>query len=135
MDWQEGLKSRVWWFWRNITQWARPAGRFFAQAGRVHEDRFLAAEHVEYFLTGPEGHLQRSAKTGSPLPIQLSLHSLDQVVRELAPFLGGNCPIYLIYDEHAQVEQPAEVVQATLATIRSLPSYGAHIRSAFILVG
>jgi len=72
----------------------------------------------------------------SPLPIQLSIHTLDSVVRELVPFFGENCPVRVIYNKRThQTVHPTEVVQATLSTIHSVPDYTPHTRSAFILVG
>ena len=71
----------------------------------------------------------------NPLPIQLSIHTLDRVVRELAPFLGPECPISVIYNKLPQFAQPAEVLQATLSTIQPVPGYTPQTRSAFILVG
>jgi hypothetical protein len=82
-----------------------------------------------------EGNFRRNAAR-NPLPIQLSIHTLDSVVRELVPFFGENCPISVIYNKSpAQMVQSAEVVQATLSTIQNVPDYVPHTRSAFILVG
>jgi precorrin-4 methylase len=79
---------------------------------------------------------RRNSRSGNPLPIQLSIHTLDNVVRELVPFFGENCPISVIYNKSpAHSVHHAEVVQATLSTINSTSDYGAHTRSAFILIG
>jgi precorrin-4 methylase len=75
-------------------------------------------------------------RSGRPLPIQLSIHTLDNVVRELVPFFGEHCPISVIYNKSpAQMVHHAEVVQATLSTIHSASDYSPHTRSAFILIG
>src|SRR5262245_47025728 len=64
----------------------------------------------------PEGFQHNAAH---PLSIQLSIHTLDRVVRELVPFFGEDCPILVIYNKRtAQIAHPAEVVQATLGTIK-----------------
>jgi hypothetical protein len=137
MDRQNSLRSRVWRSWLTLAPWPRPGARVSAQAGGLepNDDHSLPIESREYPPIEADGYFQLNARGGNPLPIQLSLHTLDRVVRELAPFLGGNCPISVIYNKPAQVAQPAEVVQATLSTIRSVPGYPPHTRSAFILVG
>jgi hypothetical protein len=81
-------------------------------------------------------YFRRYSRSGRPLPIQLSIHTLDNVVRELVPFFGEHCPISVIYKKSpAQGIQHAEVVQATLSTIHGASDYSPHTRSAFILVG
>jgi hypothetical protein len=93
---------------------------------------------------GPSGYpplhtgdnFRRNSRSGSPLPIQLSIHTLDNLVRELTPFFGEHCPISVIYNRSpAQNVHHAEVVQATLSTIHSASDYTLHTRSAFILIG
>jgi precorrin-4 methylase len=82
------------------------------------------------------GYFRRNSRLREPLPIQLSIHTLDDVVRELVPFFGENCPISVIYNKSpAQSVHHAEVVQATLSSIRSASDHSPHTRSAFILVG
>jgi hypothetical protein len=137
MDKQDSLKSRVWRSWLALALWPSLGERVSAQAGEpeLNDDDFLPIESRGYPPIEADGYFQLNATAGNPLPIQLSLHTLDRVVRELAPFLGGNCPISVIYNKPTQIAQPAEVVQATLATIRSVPGYAPHTRSAFILVG
>jgi hypothetical protein len=81
-------------------------------------------------------NFQGNSRSGRPLPIQLSIHTLDNVVRELVPFFGEHCPISVIYSKgSAQSVHHAEVVQATLSTIHSASDNSLHTRSAFILVG
>ena len=81
-------------------------------------------------------NFQGNSRSGRPLPIQLSIHTLDNVVRELVPFFGEHCPISVIYNKSsAQSVHHAEVVQATLSTIHSASDDSPHTRSAFILVG
>jgi precorrin-4/cobalt-precorrin-4 C11-methyltransferase len=71
-----------------------------------------------------------------PLPIQLSLHTLDDIVRELVPFFGEDCPIRLVYtDSLPHAPYSTEVVQATLATIQSISNYNPYTGSPFIVVG
>ena len=81
-------------------------------------------------------NFRRNSRSGRPLPIQLSIHTLENVVRELVPFFGEHCPISVIYSKSpAQSVHHAEVVQATLSTIHSVSDNTPHTRSAFILVG
>jgi hypothetical protein len=81
-------------------------------------------------------NFRRNSRPGRPLPIQLSIHTLDNVVRELVPFFGEHCPISVIYSKSpAQSVHHAEIVQATLSTIHSASDHSPHTRSAFILVG
>jgi hypothetical protein len=137
MNRQDSLRNRIWRSWLALAPWPRLGARVSAQAGEpeLNDDDSLPIESRGYPPIEADGYFQLNSTAGNPLPIQLSLHTLDRVVRELAPFLGGNCPICVIYDKPAQIAPPAEVVQATLATIRSVPGYAPHIRSAFILVG
>lgn len=81
-------------------------------------------------------NFRRNSRSGRPLPIQLSIHTLDNLVRELIPFFGEHCPISVIYNKSpAQSVHHAEVVQATLSTIHSASDYSPQTRSAFILIG
>jgi hypothetical protein len=83
-----------------------------------------------------EDNFRRNSRSGMPLPIQLSIHTLDNLVRELIPFFGEHCPISVIYNKSpAQSVHHVEVVQATLSTIHSASDYSPHTRSAFILIG
>jgi precorrin-4 methylase len=115
----------------------------FDLAGKLGEHNASSQDMTNYLPRGDQypplqegANFLRNVRSGTPLPIQLSIHTLDNVVRELVPFFGENCPISVIYNKSpAQVVHPAEVVQATLSTIQNVSDYSPHARSAFILVG
>ena len=80
----------------------------------------------------PEGeNLAAFAATGATLAIHLSIHALGQVVVELVPFYGAECPVAVVW----RASWPDErVVRGTLATIES--AIGPEMdRTALILVG
>jgi len=71
------------------------------------------------------------AATGATLAIHLSVHALSQVVEELSPHYGTDCPVAVVW----RATWPDErIVRATLATI--VAAVGPEIdRTALILVG
>ncbi len=80
----------------------------------------------------PEGEtLANFARTGAVLAIHLSVHVLENVVKELSPFYGDDCPVAVVW----RATWPDQrVVRATLATLQS--SLSAEMeRTALILVG
>lgn len=80
----------------------------------------------------PEGEsLARFAATGATLAIHLSIHKLAEVVVELIPAYGADCPVAVVY----RASWPDErIVHATLATIEASMGQGVE-RTALILVG
>ncbi len=81
----------------------------------------------------PEGEkLATYAATGATLAIHLSIHVLDKVVAELAPFYGADCPVAIVY----RASWPDErVIRATLGTIAAEVARQPVERTALILVG
>jgi precorrin-4/cobalt-precorrin-4 C11-methyltransferase len=80
----------------------------------------------------PEGEtLANFARTGATLAIHLSVHVLPQVVTELTPHYGPDCPVAVVW----RASWPDErVVRATLGTLET--AVGAEMeRTALILVG
>ncbi|PZP96221.1 MAG: precorrin-4 C(11)-methyltransferase [Variovorax paradoxus] len=80
----------------------------------------------------PEGEaLARFAATGATLAIHLSIHVLAQVVAELLPFYGPDCPVAVVW----RASWPDErVLRGTLASIEA--AVGPTMdRTALILVG
>lgn len=80
----------------------------------------------------PEGEsLANFAATGATLAIHLSVHVLDNVIAELQPHYGGDCPVAVVW----RASWPDErVVKATLDTLKT--AIGAEMeRTALILVG
>ncbi len=80
----------------------------------------------------PEGEsLRNFAATGATLAVHLSIHNLAQVVADLTPGYGADCPVAVVY----RASWPDErVVRATLATIEAAMAEGVE-RTALILVG
>lgn len=79
----------------------------------------------------PGETLENFARTGAVLAIHLSIHVLDQVVAELAPHYGADCPVAVIW----RASWPDQkVVRATLATLDRAIA-GEMERTALIFVG
>ena len=80
----------------------------------------------------PSGEtLENFARTGAVLAIHLSVHVLENVVKELTPHYGADCPVAVVW----RASWPDErVVRATLGTLQT--AVGAEMeRTALILVG
>ncbi|MBH1973483.1 MAG: precorrin-4 C(11)-methyltransferase [Rhodobacteraceae bacterium] len=76
-------------------------------------------------------NLAAFAATGATLAIHLSVHVLDQVIADLTPHYGADCPVAVVW----RASWPDQrIVRATLATLQT--SIGAEMeRTALILVG
>ncbi|HEX7855829.1 MAG TPA: precorrin-4 C(11)-methyltransferase [Sphingobium sp.] len=75
--------------------------------------------------------LERFAATGATLAIHLSIHNLAQVVADLVPAYGEDCPVAVVW----RASWPDErVVRATLATVEGAVA-GSMERTALIFVG
>ncbi len=81
----------------------------------------------------PNGEtLEAFAKTGATLAIHLAITNLANVVRELIPSLGEDCPCVVAY----RVSWPDEAFfHGTLGTIRAQVKAAGITRTALILVG
>ncbi|WP_442756623.1 precorrin-4 C(11)-methyltransferase [Methylocystis sp. JAN1] len=72
------------------------------------------------------------AQSGATLAIHLSIHVLAQVVEELTPFYGTDCPVALVY----RASWPDErIVRGSLATIAAKAAEAPMERTALIVVG
>ncbi|MCL8383213.1 precorrin-4 C(11)-methyltransferase [Xanthobacter aminoxidans] len=72
------------------------------------------------------------AQTGAMLAIHLAIHALEQVVAELVPVLGADCPVAVV----ARATWPNErVVRGTLGDIADKLAEDPIPRTALILVG
>jgi precorrin-4/cobalt-precorrin-4 C11-methyltransferase len=72
------------------------------------------------------------AATGATLAIHLAIHALDQVVAELLPHFGADCPVAVV----AQASSPDErIVRGTLGNISTMVAADPIERTAIILVG
>ena len=73
------------------------------------------------------------AATGTTLAVHLSIHVLEDVVAELLPHYGADCPAAVVY----RASWPEErVIEASLATLPAAVAQAGGIdRTALILVG
>ena len=79
----------------------------------------------------PGETLENFARTGAVLAVHLSIHVLPQVIAELTPHYGPDCPLAIVW----RASWPDEVVmRATLGTV-DLAAAAAMERTALILVG
>ena len=80
----------------------------------------------------PEGeNLNRFAATGATLALHLSIQNLEQVVEDLTPAYGSDCPVAVVY----RASWPDErIIRATLSTIAGAMDESIT-RTAIILVG
>jgi precorrin-4/cobalt-precorrin-4 C11-methyltransferase len=80
----------------------------------------------------PREKLATFAQTGATLAIHLSIHVLENVVAELTPFYGADCPIALVY----RASWPDEtIVRGVLGDIVARATETPMERTALILVG
>jgi precorrin-4/cobalt-precorrin-4 C11-methyltransferase len=56
----------------------------------------------------------RAGRVSRPLSISLTIHTLDELARNLLPFYGEDCPVAVVYDDHGATN---EIAQGTLANI------------------
>lgn len=72
------------------------------------------------------------AASGATLAVHLSIHVIGQVVAELTPFYGADCPVAIVF----RASWPDErVLRGTLATIAAQVHESGLERTALILVG
>ena len=79
----------------------------------------------------PRETLAGFGATGATLAIHLSIHALDQVVADLTPCYGADCPVALVWRASWPDQQ---IVRATLSTVQAAAA-GKPERTAIILVG
>jgi precorrin-4/cobalt-precorrin-4 C11-methyltransferase len=80
----------------------------------------------------PKEKLASFAATGATLAIHLAIHRIDEIVAELTPHYGADCPIALVM----RASWPdARVLRGTLANIQASVSAEPMERTALILVG
>ena len=71
-------------------------------------------------------------QSGATLAIHLAIHALPQVVAELTPLYGADCPVAIV----VKASWPDErIVRATLSTIEGLVAAEPIERTALIFVG
>ncbi|MFQ3788380.1 precorrin-4 C(11)-methyltransferase [Halomonas sp. A29] len=113
---------------------------FAAAAATLGQELTLPGEAQSLVLTRtpgrasamPDGEtLANFARTGATLAIHLSIHNLAQVVEDLMPFYGADCPVAIVW----RASWPDErVVRGRLSTVVSQVD-DAMQRTALILVG
>lgn len=80
----------------------------------------------------PEGEtLENFAATGATLAIHLSIGNLDNVVTQLSPAYGSDCPVAVVYRASWPDQQ---IIRSTLATLKGDVTENIT-RTALILVG
>lgn len=81
----------------------------------------------------PKGEeLSELAKSHATLAVHLSINNLANVVRDLTPHYGDDCPVVVAY----RVSWPDEAfIRGTLATIRDKVKGSGITRTALVLVG
>lgn len=76
--------------------------------------------------------LARFGATGTTLAIHLAIHALDQVVEELTPLYGGDCPVAIV----VKASWPDErIIRGTLGDIAGRVAADPIERTALIFVG
>ena len=76
--------------------------------------------------------LAQFGATGATLAIHLAIHALDQVVAELTPLYGADCPVVIV----ARASWPEErILRGTLGSIEALHAQEPIERMAIIFVG
>jgi precorrin-4/cobalt-precorrin-4 C11-methyltransferase len=113
---------------------------FAAAAAALETELTLPGQAQSVVLTRTPGRasampkaesLRNFAATGATLAIHLSIHNLAQVVADLLPAYGPDCPAAVVY----RASWPDQrIVRATLAGIEAAMSEGIE-RTALILVG
>jgi len=113
---------------------------FAAAAASLGAELTLPGQVQSVVLTRTPGRASRMpeaeslaafAATGATLAIHLSIHNLDDVIADLRPVLGGDCPAAVVW----RASWPEErTVRATLDTLVAAVG-GSMERTALILVG
>lgn len=80
----------------------------------------------------PGETLANFGRTGATLAVHLAIHALDQVVAELSPLYGPDCPVAIVF----RASWPDErIIRGTLATIAQKFAEEPVERTAIIFVG
>jgi len=127
---------------RNIPYTLTPGVPAFAAAAAALQCELTVPEVAQsVVLTRVGGRASRMperetlagfAATGATLVIHLAVHSIEQIVAELTPFYGADCPAAVV----AKASSPGQrVVSGTLADIAAAVGEARIERTALILVG
>jgi len=127
---------------RNIPYTLTPGVPAFAAAAAALQCELTVPEVAQsVVLTRVGGRASRMperetlaafAATGATLVIHLAAHAIDQIVAELTPFYGADCPTAVV----AEASSPGErVLSGTLAEIAAAVGQARIERTALIMVG
>ena len=127
---------------RNIPYTLTPGVPAFAAAAAALQCELTVPEVAQsVVLTRVGGRASRMpecetlaafAATGATLVIHLAAHAIDQIVAELTPFYGADCPTAVV----AEASSPGErVFLGTLAEIAAAVAEARIERTALIMVG
>jgi precorrin-4/cobalt-precorrin-4 C11-methyltransferase len=127
---------------RNIRYTLTPGVPAFAAAAAALQCELTVPEVAQsVVLTRVGGRASRMpeheklaafAATGATLVIHLAINAIEQIVTELTPFYGADCPAAVV----AEASSPAQrVVWGTLADIGATVAEAQIERTALILVG
>jgi precorrin-4/cobalt-precorrin-4 C11-methyltransferase len=114
---------------------------FAAAASAIRRELTIPAVAQSLVLTRVSGRaspmpngetLANFGATGATLAIHLAIHSLAQIVTELTPLYGADCPVFIVY----KASWPEEtVLKGTLSTIEATVRENPIDRTAIIFVG
>lgn len=114
---------------------------FAAAAAALGRELTIPAQAQSLVLTRVSGRaspmppgetLAGFGKTGATLAIHLAIHALPQIVAELTPLYGADCPVAIV----AHASWPEQrIVRGTLATIEAMMAADPVERTAIIFVG
>lgn len=114
---------------------------FAAAAAAIGQELTLPEVAQSLILTRVSGraskmpeteNLTAFGRTGATLALHLAIHAIGQVVSELTPIYGADCPVVVV----ARASWPDEqVIRATLSTIEAELHNSPIERTAIILVG
>jgi len=127
---------------RNIPYTLTPGVPAFAAAAAALECELTVPEVAQSVVLTRVGgraskmpereRLAAFAATGATLVIHLAVHAIDQIVAELTPFYGADCPAAVVADASSAAQR---VVSGTLADIAAAVAATRIERTALILVG
>lgn len=127
---------------RNIAYTLTPGVPAFAAAAAALQCELTVPEVTQsVVLTRVGGRASRMpererlaafAATGATLVVHLAVHAIDQIVAELTPFYGADCPAAVVAEASSADQR---VLSGTLADIGAAVAAARIERTALILVG
>ncbi len=127
---------------RNIAYTLTPGVPAFAAAAAALQCELTVPEVAQtVVLTRVGGRASRMpererlaafAATGATLVVHLAVHAIDQIVAELTPFYGADCPAAVVAEASSAAQR---VLSGTLADIGAAVAAARIERTALILVG